>query len=106
MWKSLSEVDFQKLFSGAINLPGVFAIILRTFGAGPGVWGEGPVLDPLLTGKRANCYKSTTTKPFGVAKADSWTTNFWILSSKVRLAEFCQKVHLALFVESGCARKG
>jgi len=50
VWKSLSEVDFQKLFSGAINLPGVFAIILRTFGAGPGVWGEGPVLDPLLAG--------------------------------------------------------
>jgi hypothetical protein len=67
VWKSLSEVDFQKLFSGAINLPGVFAIILRTFGAGPGVWGEGPVLDPLLAGKSAIFYKSTATKSFGVA---------------------------------------
>jgi hypothetical protein len=29
----------------------VFAIILGTFGEGPGVWGKVPVFDPLLAGK-------------------------------------------------------
>ena len=45
------KVDPQKLLPSTINLPGVFAIILGTFGEGLGVWGEGPVLDPLLAGK-------------------------------------------------------
>jgi len=43
-------MDLQKLLPGASNLPVAFAIILGTFGKGPGVWGEGPVFDPLLAG--------------------------------------------------------
>jgi len=66
-WKSLSESEFQKLLPVTINLPGVFATILGHSGEGLGVWGQGPVLDPLLAGKSASFYKSTATELVGVA---------------------------------------
>jgi hypothetical protein len=37
------------------------------FGEGPGVWGEDPILDPLLAGKSAIYNQASTTEPFGVA---------------------------------------
>ena len=66
-WKSLSESEFQKLLPVTINLPGVFATILGHSGEGLGVWGQGPVLDPLLAGKSAIYNQASTTEPFGVA---------------------------------------
>ena len=52
------KVDFQKLLPGTSNLPGMFAMIV--FGGGLGVWGENPVLDPLLAGKLRNAKALTT----------------------------------------------
>jgi hypothetical protein len=60
-------MDLQKLLPGASNLPVAFAIILGTFGKGPGVWGEGPVFDPLLAGNSAIYNQATTADSFGVA---------------------------------------
>ena len=62
-WKSLPENGFQKLPSGASNLPGVFAIILRTFwwrsgglGSRSGFW------TPLLAGNWRSYGKSAQPK--------------------------------------------
>jgi hypothetical protein len=43
-WKSLSEMDFQKLLPSTITYQGHLQKYWGHFGGRPGVWGEGPVL--------------------------------------------------------------
>ena len=40
------KVNFEKLFSGASNLPGVFSLLLGNNLVEVRIWGEGLVMDP------------------------------------------------------------
>jgi hypothetical protein len=67
-WKSLPENGFPKAPLWCQQLTrGVCNNIGDVSEKSPGVWGESPVLDPLLAGKSANHNQASTTEPFGVA---------------------------------------